>query len=420
MTQSVCVFVMFAEFTEDFHFPRIYERQCHGAYAACVLMCNGQVLAICETLNTPIYYLCMFNEVEILLEKEFNFPKYSVLLSYQVVARTQAELMLYNYHVTLISQSGVEQIPYSSSFLNTNTIHSYLYTIWTHHGRGINVSMDALAIAEETDAFVNILDGPVLVESFLLYNLTQKRYSYKGGFRVTIGIELVAKFIQTVATLAYDTFKLRPQFLALDKHKGFIRNLSMNTMRRTHNQILYYKYVTVITNKDKYIRITFTNLARYAGASYMCEHGGFVLSDFLKTHWWVTGPFCTQHGTEPLVNDVRTFLSRVNHITFILYSYTFEMDVDITFEQTHCQGITNPCTQYCDRRRRTDYSRVGNYRMQLYRSRMGCSLYIVLVKGCVVLQETLQNEITKVCNIGVLAENGSLTASKLLVINNIR
>ena len=171
----------------------------------------------------------------------------------------------------------------------------------------------------QTDAFVMVYDGPILVKYSRLSEISKGSYRYKAGFRAKVGFQLNEHASEEVCHVRFHISTRYPESRIISKYVSF------NTMRRSENQVLYYK--SLLVSSFSFINMTFTNIRQYKGESDMCESGGFILPDFsmYKMYIYVTGPFCTKRGTEPLVNAVRSCQSSSMFIVFILYSYTFWM-----------------------------------------------------------------------------------------------
>ena len=319
--------------------------------------------------------------------------------------------------------AGTTNVPFHSTHLGIVNIYlSYLYTIWVAHGLGININITAFAIEIQTDVYVNVYDGPILAKSTTLHEIASSSFKYQAGFRMTIGLTIINDnnnilddFIKELAILSYSAYQYQPHVVHLDKYLNATRTITIDTSKRNHNQIFYYKYLTVSTVGSKFVQMTFTNLTKFSKASQGCEDGGFVLSDVLQNHIFVTGPFCSQHGTEPLVNDIRTFFSTQNFTTIFVYSYKFQMEVDIVFNQTPCEGITNPCSRFCNPNHELP---TQNYRTKFSSGTNICGGDIYIEKGCVVVQKTPSAHTG--CEIMVIAPAGQIKTSDFRVINNIR
>ena len=355
----------------------------------------------------------MFNKLNIELNNILSYPKMSILLSYEIVQKQAVIYYLNDYHRYMVRE-GTTYIPFDSTLFNIIGYQSYLYTVWVAHGLGININIEAFVIKYQTNAFVNIYDGPILVKSTTLYELASNRFRYQAGFRVTIGITMIDDLTRVLAKLSYSHYHYKPQEIYIENST---RTISIDTAKRNHNQIFYYKYLTVTTMKSKFVQIAFTNLAKFSEASEGCEYGGFALSDVLEHHISVTGPFCSQHGTEPLVNAINTFHSTQNFITIFIYSYKFQMSVDIVFSETFCGGITNPCDRFCNPNLELP---TQNYRVKFSSRYLICSGDIYIENGCVVVQKTPAAQIYSYCDFTVIAYEGQIKTRNFHVINMMK
>ena len=267
--------------------------------------------------------------MEIMLINTLPLSKSLTLITYQIVTKLNRNLHLFDYHMYLRhSHTSTAAYDYTH-FKKFNLV--FLYTIWTTHGFGINIWLRAIDMKNPTNVSVSVYDRPFLIESFDFRDLTDDGFWYQAGFRATISVIINDDIKQKVSLFSFKTYEHKQHVIFLEDNSSDIQKISLNTSERPHNPIFYYKYLTVRAKTSKYIQMTFTKLRKYTGESYHCAEGGFVLSDNNDTHLQVTGPFCTQHGTEPLVNDIKTFQSTHDVLTFFLYSYSFEMDVDIEF-----------------------------------------------------------------------------------------
>ena len=361
-------------------------------------------------------YLCTFNILEINMTNFFNASKFSALLTYQIVTKVLESFDLIDYHMSLVYENTTT-IPFGNTNSNAHKYLRYTYTVWTTHGQGINIWIRTIAMIKPTNVSVSVLDGPTLVKLFDLRDLKSQGYKYQAGFRVTIGVMIINNIKQKVAKFLYKIYTFKPQVTDLENDPNVTKKISLNTARRSHNPIFYYAFLTVRASRSKFIQLRFANLRQFAGASHGCAEGGFVLSDFKDSHFWLTGPFCTQHGTEPLVNDIKTFQSTHNLITFFLYSYTFEMDVDIEFQHTECEGITNPCLRFCNPYRHLDLHK-QNYKIESGASGNKCVVSIIITNGCVVVQNP-PNQVSR-CYLQILAHKGNVITSEFRTLNFIR
>ena len=407
----MCYILGFVESTRREH----HMRSCFGPTV--LLTCKNETRLACGYRPRHSYFLCVFHKLIVKLINVIRFPKLSALLSYEIVQKLPATFHLYDYH-TCLTHKVTENVPFLLAHLsNEATYQSYLYTIWAVHGLGISIKIADIALNNQTNVFVNIYDGPILVTSSTLNELASNRFRYKAGFRITIGFTILDDVVGELAKLSYSAYYYTQQVIPIDKYEKSTLTISIDTAKRNHNQIFYYKYITVVTINSKFVQMTFTNLTKFSEMSEGCEDGGFVLSDNLQDHFLVTGPFCSQHGTEPLVNAINTFYSSHNFITIFVYSYKFQMKVDIVFRQTSCEGITNPCIRFCKKKQPRQLP-PQNYRTTFSSNVSTCGGNIFIERGCVVVQKTPTERV--VCDLTVIASVGQIKTSNFRVINNIR
>ena len=350
------------------------------------------------------------------MKNDFKLSSLSILLAYQVVQKLPVQFYAYDDQI-FIAQPETILVPFLGVPLYADAYILSLITLWTNHGRGIHIKLAARPIKDKSDVFVKIFDGPILMGPFDLDRFPKRTLRYAAGFRLTIGIESINNVTRQFAKLTYQTFQQRQQQVDLNKHQDATWKISIDTTKKAHNRKLYYKYLTVSTTKSKYLQMTFTNLRQFSYASKGCEDGGFVLSEESDDHGIVTGPFCSQRGTEPLVNAIKTFHSSHEYITIFIYSYTFQMKVDITFRHAECQGITNPCTRFCNLRR-DKINETQNYWTETSLYQRTCSSTIHLKMGCVVLQK-IPGRNSK-CKLMFFAHGGLIKTTDFKVVNNIR
>ena len=189
-------------------------------------------------------------------------------------------------------------------------------------------------------------------------------------------------------------------------------NTSSNTKDRDGH--FYHKIFRVNTNiDDKFVKLTFTNIRELSSPSYNCEHGGFIVSELWGYYEYpiVYSPYCTQHGTEPLVNEVNTFHSAHPHLVLIIFSYTFQMDVDILFETTPCEGITNICNVFCGQFATNHVMRIGeplNYVVLNSKDSIStCIVQLQVIKGCIKVQQ-VSDRTGLVCYLSISVKEGMI------------
>ena len=348
---------------------------------------------LCGHGDIYMTYFCLFHELELRLESRVDSTYASLLVKYQVMhGLTYLWLNETHSHIDLKQVLTTVPIKFDAA-ISDNQLQSQRYTlkIYYRYLLEIRVILDEDINYNNVDdlIYVSIFDGPILVNSSFLYEMGG--FSYVGGFTITCQVDImhgVALIRGRIKLL----FQRRLQEI-LDVNLANIKDTyktSVNTMKR--NSIFYYKYIRVRT-ANHFVKLTFTNIRTFSGQSHSCEYGGFVVSDFWDLHFQVIGPYCSRHGTEPLVNDVNVLHSRNNFLTLIIYSYTFQIDVDISFQSTQCEGVTNICNVYCG-----NYANFYNDKkyyiaknfVVLYfeRTQFTCRVQLQILKQCVMVQRT--------------------------------
>ena len=332
-----------------------------------------------------------------------------MLLSYQVL-HGHTELWLEESHsrINVNARKLVDTILVVFTPVNrTYLLQSYRYTIQTSYGYLLLMGIKKLhTVRNKDDIVVSVFDGPILVKSSYLYKM--HKFKYQGGFTITCRVDI----INTVGLkgsgldILFQRTKPKHTDVTLETLDDTF-NTSINTMKR--DGIFYHKYLRVNNTGGHFMKVTFTDMRTFSGPSYNCEYGGFVISDYWQFHHRVYGPYCTQHGTEPLVNEVKTFHSKNTYLTLIIYSYTFQMDVDLTFQTTQCEGLTNICDAFC-----TDqgyYFRVQlpvNYQLlRFIKVKSTCRVQLRIVKGCLNVQST-SSEVGLICIVTLFVQDGMI------------
>ena len=350
---------------------------------------------LCGHGDIYMTYFCLFSHLELRLESLVDSTYASLLVKYQVMhGVTYLWLNETHSHIDLKQVLTLIPIKFEAA-IPDNQLQSYRYTLKSYYGFLLEIGIKVILVEDinhnnvDDLIYVSIFDGPILVNSSFLYDMD--RFSYVGGFTITCQVDImngVALIRGTIKLL----FQRRLQEI-LDVNLTNIKDTyktSVNTMKR--NSIFYYKYIRVRT-ANHFVKLTFTNIRTFSGQSHSCEYGGFVVSDFWDAHLQVIGPYCSRHGTEPLVNDVNVFHSRNNFLTFIIYSYTFQMDVDISFQSTPCEGVTNICNVYCGNyfkyyTAKNYYSAKNFILVYRHKSRFTCRVQLQILKKCVMVQRT--------------------------------
>ena len=354
------------------------------------MRCQEEEEQICGHGDIYMTYFCLFNQLELRLESRINSTYASLLVKYQVL-HGLTRLLLEETHSQFIYPQKFHRIPLTFRLLDfSHLLQSYRYTIKSFYRFTLEIRIFVYEPLKDDMVFVDIFDGPILVNSSPLHEM--HGFRYVGGFTITCQVDVIKStfLIEGRMEIVFQMLKQTITDVNL-VNPDDTYNTSVNTMQRS--KTLYYKYIRVKT-ASQFVKLTFTKIRTFAGQSYGCEYGGFVVSDFWNLHVQVLGPYCTQHGTEPLVNDVTTFHSRNPFLTLIIYSYTFQMDVDISFQSTPCEGVTNPCIRYCGNYSgyNQKFSTPVNFvRLSAYASRFFCRIQLQIVKECIKVQRISDN-----------------------------
>ena len=376
-----------------------------------LLSCHEEEEVVCGHGDIYRTYFCFFNQLELRLESRVHPTYASLLLSYQVM-HGLTKLWLRNDHSVIIANStAYDEIIYVD-FVQRGQPQSYIYRIKTFfYGYLLKVRVSVLDNVDNNNVMVSMFDGPILVNSSYLYEMD--KFIYVGGFAITYRVDIIAS-VQREG-LGFDIHFVRDKSRSTDVSLSNLNNTfntSSNTMDR--DRIFYHKYFRVKTNTDdNFVKLSFTNIRELSGSSYNCEYGGYILSEVWPhhNHFIVNGPYCTQHGTEPLVNEVKTFHSTHPHLILIIYSYTFQTDVDISFESTPCQGITNICNLFCGQHATYRFQDIGkplNYVvMKARESESTCTVQLQVIKSCVNVQQ-LSSRGGKICLVNINVRTGMI------------
>ena len=173
---------------------------CFGA--SIYMICNGDTAIVCGVEYKLTNYLCTFSRLELELHNFINISTFSALITYQIVSRLTRSLHLLDYHM-LLHDSYASILPFGDTHVNANTHLVYLCTVWTTHGKGINIWIRAIPIKKPNYAFVSVSDGPTFVKSFFLGDLSSHGYRYQALFSVTIGVMLIDTGKRKVAKLSH-------------------------------------------------------------------------------------------------------------------------------------------------------------------------------------------------------------------------
>ena len=378
-----------------------------------LMRCQKDEEQLCGHGDIYMTYFCLFNQLELRLESRVDLTYASLLVQYQVMhGLTYLWLNETQSYADVTKVLTIIPITFEAEIL-ASQLQSHRYTIKTFYRFILEIGIKVKLVEDvvnhyNTDGLtsVSIFDGPILVISSFLYEMDG--FSYIGGFTITCQLDIMTSvaFIRGIIELI---FQRRLQVI-LDVNLANIEDtydISVDTMKR--NTTFYYKYLRVRTAYN-FVKLTFTNIRSFSGQSHSCEYGGFSVSDFWDGHFQVTGPYCTRHGTEPLVNDVNSFHSSNEFLTLIIYSYTFQMNVDISFQTTQCEGVTNICNVYCGRYvnyyNNKRYNSDENF-VVLYarRTRFSCKVQLQILKQCVMVQRTW-DERNAVCIVAIYPRLG--------------
>ena len=375
------------------------------------MRCMKDEEQLCGHGDIYVTYFCLFNQLELRLESRVDLTYASLLVQYQVMhGLTYLWLNETHSHADPTQELTIMTIIFEAVFfasqLQSHTVKTF-YRFLLEIGIKVILAEDVHSQDNVEDLIsVSIFDGPILVNSSFLYEMDGFRYV--GGFTITCQVDIMNGVVLIRGKINL-IFEKRLQ-VTLDVNLANIEdtyNLSVNTMNR--DTTFYYKYLRVRT-ANSFVKITFTNIRWFSGQSHGCEYGGFSVSDFWDGHFQVIGPYCTRHGTEPLVNDVNSFHSSNEFLTLIIYSYTFQMDVDISFQTTQCEGVTNICNVYCgkyvkfykDKQHNSDKNFVVLYKRK---TRFSCRVQLQILKQCVMVQRTW-DERNAVCIVAIYPRLG--------------
>ena len=371
-----------------------------------VLSCHEDEELLCGHGDIYMTYFCFYHQLQLKLESRVHPAYTSLVLSYQVL-HSLINLWMEESFFFINSTRNLYVSPVSLKALDiTYLMQSYRYTIKTYYGCKLFVWLNIHNHTENEMISIRLFDGPILVNTSFLYEM--ESFKYFAGFAVTFGVDIQNSVMPTSDRFDIKFYKIRLEIIDVEiLNNNHTFNTSLNTENR--NGIFFYKYLRMNNTDNDFVKISFTNIRTYAGSSYNCEYGGFVLSDFWEHQVSVHGPYCTQHGMEPLVNDVTTFHSKNSYLVFIVYSYTFQLDVDISFQSTLCEGLTNICDAYCGPVAPLHrLQKAVNYDELAYRyDRGACALTLDIPTGCVIVQG-LTTRIMDACLFNLYVRSGVL------------
>ena len=294
-------------------------------------------------------------------------------------------------------------------------LQTYRMTIRVYYGFLVGISIFTYYVTNNKHVSVSIFDGPILVNTSFLGDIDG--FLYIGGYEVTCLIVVLNGDVPEVNGLEmqYEIYRQTLDHVKLSNVDDTF-NITVNTRQR-NGTIFYYKYLKVEA-ENSFVKMAFSKIRSLSGTSYNCEYGGLIFSDLWRLRTAVYGPYCSQYGISPLGNDVRTFYSGQNNIILLIYSYTFQIDVDILFERSECEGVTNMCTLLCGaqgkyrhmRNPPINYIHLGGQMTKLF-----CKINIQLMKGCMKIQR-LYSDNNAVCIIGIYVRAGAMLTA--MQVNN--
>ena len=292
-------------------------------------------------------------------------------------------------------------------------IQIYRYTIFSHPGSGIQFQLNAVGFTKDQTSFVAIRDGPQMVYNVELHAVSSKDIliNYTAGYNVACGMHFPNPVSdQQLVVITFHLYKFDEENIMITP--GNVTWLTINTTNdRKINQPFYYRYIhAYISDTNMFLRLTFT-IGRMSGASYNCEFGGFAFIDNEQVPRKVMGPYCTKTGVEPLVNYLNTFVSDTNYLDLMISSYTYELVMEVAIHVSECEGVVNICDKFCGDRLKSINPVRHNYKVgvQTQGSRSGfCRVYIILEKGCIVLQGIPTDTEKNHCYVGIYAREGYL------------
>ena len=369
-----------------------------------VLQCLTDKELLCSHGYFYMNYFCFYNHLELLLESRVHPTYTSLLLSYQVIHGRSSLMMQESQGHSFIFHK-ITFTPFITK--QTYSMQSYRFIMTTLYGFQLIVGYNIDDITFYENVSVSIFDGPFLVHSAFLHE--KKEFAHYGGPIITCRIDIDNHF--RISENKLDIFFRRAEqnitnFTLTDLGETF--NISVNSNKR--RALYFYKYIRVSSTIHPFVKATFTNIRTFSGSSYNCQYGGFVLSDFWRLHVRVHGPYCSQHGTEPLVNDVTTFHSKNDFLVLIIYSYAFQIDVDILFQPTRCEGLTNACNLFCG-----EYATYHSWEsnplnyviISKRHTKYFCSVVIQIKKGCVKVQG-ISTEGNRMCAVTIYPQTAIL------------
>ena len=341
----------------------------------------------------------------------------SVLATYQVILRNEAIWLEESIGYALTTHYVADDLPLSYAYEHSIKVWIQIYrcTIISHPGLGIYLNLAADGFTKDQISFFTIYDGPYLLHNSSLHAVASRDIvvNYRAGNNVVYGVHFTNPVLgDHEVVLFYHAYRFDEEKIMITP--GNVTKLTINTIRdRKRNKPFYYRYIHAYTdtNTARFLQLTVTNITWMSGASYNCEFGGFALMDNQQVPRKVMGPYCTQTGVEPLVNDINTFVSDTPFLYLLISTYSFEMIMNISIHVSKCEGVMNICTKFCG----VHYSSLNrirhNYKVGVQTqgaTSSFCRVFIILEKGCIVLQKIPTNSKKGYCYIGIYALNGNL------------
>ena len=204
-----------------------------------------------------------------------------------------------------------------------------------------------------------IMDGPLTIfESKLCMPSgvdtaedPQLSHTYNGSFQVSVCYHMLEQVVAHGATLLmkYRTKKLPYNIVNMSSRSN---HLSVSFVMSSENRSTYYERWRIFASNP--IEIEFVQINKFQGFYSNCLYGGFIIredwvdrgvDEDLTEIRAMYGPYCSQFGGEPLVNDIKQFQMKSNTSSITSYGYVgyFEIDITVRVKTTSCFGLTNVC-----------------------------------------------------------------------------
>ena len=377
-----------------------------------LILCKDDIEQICG--HSSYYnhaYLCFFSIMRLRYESLIYPSRISIKAAYQVILQNSAVWLTESS--TYLHRTDMNNLAIGVTYdLSTTVwIQNYRYTILSHQELGIYFYFGATNFTKEQKSFVSIFDGPYLIHATYLnvFKTEKDSLTQTAGYRVTCGIHFPnPASAGQEARMVFNTYRYPEEIIHITDS---IVNLTINTTAaRKEQPLFYHRNIMVVThNYHNFVELSVTSKASMSGASYNCEFGGFSLMESAQHPRKVLGPYCTQTGVEPLVNDVNTFVASRFFLFFVICSYSFNVHMNISLKESSCEGITNACDLFCRRRDPSFRGSTIHYNVGVVTQGILsalCRVTIILEKGCVVLQRIPIDSKKHSCYVGIHALNG--------------